>query len=142
MFSAAPRLRWVLLVSEPAHIFTKASSMHRTSQYPVNHELLRPERTFVPDAESQAEATIASLKQHFEDIRQREVKRTRGRLGELSCTQENAIESLSRGIIDHILNTPIAILRASCGNSHVLVAIATVHRIFNLDESLLQDRLA
>ena len=108
--------------------------MHPTSQYPVNHETLRPERTFVLDAESQVEATIASLKQHFEEIRQREVQRTRGRLGELSCTQEHAIESLSRGIIDQILNTPIAALKASCGNSHVLVAIATVHRIFNLGE--------
>jgi glutamyl-tRNA reductase len=115
--------------------------MHPTSQCRVNHETLRPERNFVLDAESQVEAAIATLKQHFEEVRQREVKRTRGRLGELNCTQENAIESLSRGIIDQILNTPIAILRASCGNSHVLVAIATVHRIFNLGEDLLQDRL-
>jgi Glutamyl-tRNAGlu reductase, dimerisation domain len=117
---------------EPSHVFTKASSMHSTSQYPVNNETLRPDRNFVLDSESQVETTIASLKQHFEEVRQREVKRTRGRLGGLSCTQENAIESLSRGIIDQILNTPIAILRASCGNSHVLVAIATIHRIFNL----------
>jgi glutamyl-tRNA reductase len=115
--------------------------MHPTSQNPVNHETLRPERNLVMDAELQVEATIASLKQHFEEVRQREVKRMRGRLGELNCTQENAIESLSCGIIDQILNTPIAVLRASCGNSHVLVAIATVHRIFNLGEDLLQDRL-
>ena len=115
--------------------------MHPTSQCWVNQETLRPERTFVPDAELQVEATIASLKLHFEEVRQREVKRTRGRLGELSCTQENAIESLSRGIINQILNTPITILRASCGNSRVLVAIATVHRIFNLGEGLLKDRL-
>jgi glutamyl-tRNA reductase len=115
--------------------------MHRTSQYRVNQETLRPERNFVLDAESQVEATIASLKQHLEEVRQREVKRARGSLGELSGTQENAIESLSRGIIDQILNTPIGILRASCGNSHVLVAIATIHRIFNLGECLLQDRL-
>jgi glutamyl-tRNA reductase len=115
--------------------------MHRTSQYRVNQETLRPERTFVLDAESQVEATIDSLKQHFEAVRQREVKRTRGRLGELSSTQENAIESLSRGIVDQILNIPIATLRASCGNNHVLVAMATVHRIFNLGEGPLQDRL-
>lgn len=106
--------------------------MHPTSQFPLNHESLRPKRTFVLDAESQVEATIASLKQRFEEVRLHEVNRTRGRLGELSCTQENAIESLSRGIIDQILNTPIAVLKASCGNSHFLVAIAMIHRIFNL----------
>jgi glutamyl-tRNA reductase len=115
--------------------------MHPTSQYPVNCGALPPERACVLDAESQVEATIASLKQHFEEVRQHEVKRTRGRLGELSCTQENAIESLSRGIIDQILNTPIAVLKASYGNSHFLVAIAMVHRIFNLGEGLRQDRL-
>jgi len=115
--------------------------MHPTDHYSPNQQPVRPECTFLLDAELQVEATIASLKQHVEEVRQREVNRTRARLGELSCIQENAIESLSRGIIDHILNTPIAILRASCGNSHVLVAIATVHRIFNLGEGLLQDRL-
>lgn len=47
------------------------------------------------------------------EVRQREVKHTRGRLGELSCTQENAIESLSRRIIDQILNTPIAVFKRS-----------------------------
>jgi glutamyl-tRNA reductase len=115
--------------------------MHPTSQYRVNQETLRPERTFILDAEAQLKATIDSLKQHFEEVRQREVKRTRGRLGELSCTQENAIESLSRGIIDQILNTPIAVLKASSGNSHFLVAIVMVHHIFNLGKGVRQDRL-
>jgi len=114
--------------------------MHPNS-HRLNQETLRPDRTFVQDTELQVEATIASLKQHFEEVRQSEVKRTRGRFGELSCSQENAIESLSRGIINQILNTPIDILRASCGNSRVLVAIATVHRIFNLGGGLLQDQL-
>lgn len=115
--------------------------MQPTSQYRVNQEILRPERTFILDAEAQLKATIDSLKQHFEEVRQREVKRTRGRLGELSSTQENAIDSLSRGIIDQILNAPIAVLKASCGNSHFLVAMAMVRRIFNLGEGLRQDRL-
>jgi glutamyl-tRNA reductase len=108
--------------------------MHPADRYSPNQQPVRPERTFLLDAELQVEATIASLKQHLEEVRQREVKRTRGRLGELSCTQENAIDSLSRGIIDQILNTPITILKASCGDGHFRAAIATVHRIFNLGE--------
>jgi glutamyl-tRNA reductase len=115
--------------------------MPPADHYSANQQPVRPEGTLARDREPKVEATIASLKQYFEAVREEEVKRVRGRLGHLSSTQENAIESLSRGIIDHILNTPIAILRASCGNSHVLVAIATVHRIFNLGEGLLQDRL-
>jgi len=114
--------------------------MHPNS-HRLNQETLRPDRTFVQDTELQVEATIASLKQHFEEVRQSEVKRTRGRFGELSCSQENAIESLSRGIIDQILNTPIAVLKASCGSSHFLAAIAMVHRIFNLGEGFRRNRL-
>ncbi len=107
----------------------------------MNHETLRPGPTFALDAESQVEATIASLKHHFEEVRRSEIKHLRGRLGDLSCAQENAIESLSRGIIDQILNTPIAVLKASCGSSHFLAAIAMVHRIFNLGEGFRRNRL-
>ena len=121
--------------------YKPVSSMHPTSQDPMNQETLRPERTFVLDAESQVEATIASLKQHFEEVRQREVKRTRGRLGELSCTQENAIESLSRGIIDQILEAPITVLKAASENDDSFAVIKTVHRVFSLSEGLGQDRL-
>jgi glutamyl-tRNA reductase len=109
--------------------------MHPADHYSANQQPVRPEGAL--DREPKVEATIASLKQHFEAVRQHEVKRVRGRLGELSCTQENAIESLSRGIIDQILNTPIAVLKASYGNSHFLIAIAMVHRIFNLGQGLI-----
>jgi glutamyl-tRNA reductase len=109
-------------------------ALHSTSQYPVNHEILRSESGFIQDAESQMEETIASLKQHFEEIRQREVKRTRGRLGELSLTQENAIESLTLAIVDHILDSPVSTLKAVSEDNDSRAVIETVHRIFSLHE--------
>jgi glutamyl-tRNA reductase len=115
--------------------------MHPADHYSVNQQPVRPEGTLARDLEPNVEATIASLKQRFEAVRQHEVKRVRGRLGELSSTQEYAIESLTHRIIDQILNAPIAVLKASCGNSRLLVAIAMVHRIFNLGEGLRQDRV-
>jgi glutamyl-tRNA reductase len=115
--------------------------MHPADHYPVNQEPLWPEGTLDRDSEREMEATIASLKQHFESVRLQEVKRVRGRLGQLSSTQESAIESLTHRIINQILNTPIAVLKASCANSHFLVPIALVHRIFNIGEGLRQDRL-
>ncbi len=106
--------------------------MHPADDYPVKQEPFRPEGTLTLDREPEVEATIASLKQHFEAVRQREVKRTRGRLGELSSTQENAIESLTHGIIDQILKTPITVLEAASEDSDSLAVIETVHRVFNL----------
>ena len=62
--------------------------MHPADHYPVNQELLPSEGTLTLDSEPEVEATIASLKQHFETIRQHEVKRVRGRLGQLSSIQD------------------------------------------------------
>ena len=88
------------------------------------------------DSEPGAEATIASLKQHFEAVRQHEVKRMRGRLGQLSSMQESAIESLTHGIIDEFLHAPVTILQASSNNDSLAV-IETVHRIFKLGPQLI-----
>ena len=85
------------------------------------------------DKEPQVEATIASLRQHFETVRQHEVKRLRGRLGQLSSTQESAIESLTHGIIDQFLDAPVTILKAASDDHDSPAIIQTVHRIFNLE---------
>jgi hypothetical protein len=66
--------------------------MHPADHYSANQQPVRREGTPARDREPKVEATIASLKQHFEAVRQQEVKRVRGRLGQLSSTQENAIE--------------------------------------------------
>lgn len=76
------------------------------------------------------EATIASLKQHFEAVRLREVKRMRGRLGSLSSTQENAIESLTHSIVDQILEIPITVLKTATDDNDSTAVIETVQRIF------------
>lgn len=106
--------------------------MHPVDDYPVKQEPFRPEGVLALDREPKVEATIASLKQHFEAVRQHEVKRVRGRLGQLSSTQENAIESLTHSIIDQILETPITVLEATSEDSDSLAVIKTVHRVFNL----------
>src|SRR5215470_246362 len=60
----------------------------------------------------------------------------RGRLGQLSSTQERAIESLTHGIIDQILHSPITILKAASEDDDSPAIIETVHRIFNLEPQL------
>ena len=110
--------------------------MHPTDRYPANQELLRPEGAFTLDSEPEVEVTIASLKQHFEAVRQHEVKRVRGRLGELSSTQERAIESLTHGIIDQFLHAPVTILKATSEDNDSVAVIEIIHRIFNLEPRL------
>ena len=106
--------------------------MHPADDYPVKQEPFRLEGALALDNEPQVEATIASLKQHFEAVRQGEVKRTRGRLGQLSSTQENAIESLTRSIIDQILHAPITALKAASEDHGSFAVIDIVNRVFSL----------
>ena len=85
-----------------------------------------------PVSESEISATLVSLRERFEAVRRDVMQRVHGRLGNLSADQENAIDSLSHGIIEKVLQAPMAMLKnASAGNQAVFV-LETVRRIFNL----------
>jgi len=83
-------------------------------------------------SESEISATLVSLRERFEGVRRDVMQRVRGRLGNLSADQQNAIDSLSHGIIEKVLEAPMAMLKnASTGNQSGFV-LETVRRIFNL----------
>src|ERR1700688_393076 len=83
-------------------------------------------------SESEISATLVSLRERLEAVRRGEFQRVRGRLGNLSPDQENAIDSLSHALIERVLQAPMAMLKnASAGNQAVFV-LAAVRRIFNL----------
>ena len=86
-------------------------------------------------AGAEIEATVASLKQYLEAVRQHEVKRMRARLGQLNPAQENAIESLTQSIVDEILEAPINVLKSVSHDNDSTTVIETVRRIFSLGES-------
>ena len=85
-----------------------------------------------PVLDSEVSGTIVSLRERFEAVRRGEIHRVRGRLRNLSPDQEDVVESLSRGIIEKVLQTPVAMLlnAAPANRSHSIVE--TVRRIFNL----------
>lgn len=76
--------------------------------------------------------TIVSLQQHLETLRQAELDRVRGRLGNLTPEQEIAIETLTRGIINKIMHTPITALKASARDTESTTVIDVVRKLFNL----------
>jgi glutamyl-tRNA reductase len=76
--------------------------------------------------------TIVSLQEHLETIRQAEIDRVRGRLGEITPEQELAIEAMSRGIINKIMHTPITTLKTAAREEQGTTVIDVVRRLFNL----------
>jgi glutamyl-tRNA reductase len=79
--------------------------------------------------------TIVSLQEHLENIRQAEVDRQRGRLGPLSVEQENAIEAMTRGIVNKVLHTPISTLKTAARDPEATTVVELIRRIFNLRDN-------
>ena len=76
--------------------------------------------------------TIVLLRERFEAVRRSEIHRVRGRLGNLSPDQEDVVESLSRGIIERVLQAPVAMLLSTAAANQCGFIVETVRRVFNL----------
>jgi glutamyl-tRNA reductase len=77
--------------------------------------------------------TIVSLQDHLETIRRAEIDRVRGRMGPLTPEQEMAVESLTRGIINKVMHTPITTLKTAAREAEATTVIDVVKRLFNLE---------
>jgi glutamyl-tRNA reductase len=78
--------------------------------------------------------TIVSLQDHLETIRQAEIDRVRGRMGEMTPEQELAVEALTRGIINKIMHTPISTLKTAARDQESTTVVELVRRLFNLQD--------
>ena len=76
--------------------------------------------------------TIVSLQAHLEEIRRGEVERLRGKLGSLSPEQEQAVDTLTRGIINKILHEPMTHLKSVAQHPDSLRVVDIVRKVFNL----------
>lgn len=79
--------------------------------------------------------TILSLQEQCETIRQAEMDRIRGKLGELTPEQEAAIDSMTHGIINKLLHTPITTLKSSAVEPEAGTIHEIIRRIFNLSHN-------
>ena len=86
----------------------------------------------LPVLDSEVSGTIVSLRERFEAVRRSEIHRLRGRLCNLSPDQEHVVESLSRGIVEKVLQAPVAMLLSAAAANQSPRIIEMVRRIFNL----------
>ncbi len=84
--------------------------------------------------------TILSLQEQLEAIRHDVLERYRGRLGPLTLEQEQAVDALTRGIVNKIAHGPISEMRrhaaeqAAGEEGREGELISAVRRIFRLGE--------
>ena len=77
---------------------------------------------------------IVSLQTQLESVRAGEVERMRSRLGPLTQQQEDALEALTRGIINKIAHGPISELRKNAGNPGGVPVLDAIRKIFRLSD--------
>ena len=76
--------------------------------------------------------TIIELQSHLEQIRQQELARLQSQLISLTPEQREAVESLTRGMVNKIIHPPISHLKTLAQQPDGLKLVETVRRIFNL----------
>jgi glutamyl-tRNA reductase len=77
---------------------------------------------------------IVSLQTQLEQVRAGEVERMRAKLGPLTQQQEDALEALTRGIINKIAHGPISEMRKNAGNPGGVPVLDAIRRIFRLGD--------
>ncbi|HVA00511.1 MAG TPA: glutamyl-tRNA reductase [Terriglobia bacterium] len=78
--------------------------------------------------------TIVALEQRLEHIRESELERYRGRLNALSPQQREAVEALTKGILNKILHGPITELKSGAGRPEQSSLVQVVRKIFGVVE--------
>ena len=78
--------------------------------------------------------TIVSLQEQLEQLRLAEMARLRHKFGPMTREQEEAIEQLTRGIVNKIAHGPISELRKQASHPDGHRFVATVRRVFRLGD--------
>ncbi len=78
--------------------------------------------------------TIVHLQEQLEQVRAGEIERLRAKLGPLTPQQEEAIEAITRGIVNKIAHTPITELRRKANDPEALTLLVTIRKLFRLGE--------
>ncbi len=76
--------------------------------------------------------TIVALEDRLNHIREGELERYRNRLGTLSPEQREAVDALTRGILNKILHGPITELKSGAGNPEHTALVRLIQKIFGL----------
>ncbi len=82
--------------------------------------------------------TIRALTEKIEDLRQKELARTLKKLKHLSDKDKEALEVLTKSLVQKILFYPIQFMKSSTEHDKGRQAISTVREMFRLDEEVIK----
>jgi len=96
--------------------------------------LMEVQRTVKRLASRDVVPTIVALEERLNRIRTVEMERYQGRLATLNPEQRQAVEALTRGMMNKILHGPITELKSGAGEPENAALVRLIHKIFGLGE--------
>jgi glutamyl-tRNA reductase len=91
-------------------------------------------RMLVRLKEREVVPTIVSLQEQLENVRLAELTRMRAKFGTLTAEQEQALEALTKSIINKIAHGPISELRRQASQPEGQHFVTTIRKVFKLGE--------
>jgi glutamyl-tRNA reductase len=76
--------------------------------------------------------TIVALEDRLNHIRASEMERYQGRMATMTPEQRQAVDALTRGIMNKILHGPITELKSGAGEPENVALVRLIHKIFGL----------
>jgi glutamyl-tRNA reductase len=92
------------------------------------------ERMMARLKEREVVPTIVNLQEQLENLRAAELARMRGKFGTLTPEQEQALDALTKSIINKVAHGPISELRRQASLPDGQFFIATIRKVFRLGE--------
>jgi glutamyl-tRNA reductase len=92
------------------------------------------ERTMARLKVADVTPTIVGLQEQLEQIRTGEIEKARRKYGPFTPEQEQAIEALTRGIMNKIAHGPISEIRSHAGHPEGAHVIAAIRKAFHLQD--------
>ncbi|MBM3794216.1 MAG: glutamyl-tRNA reductase [Acidobacteria bacterium] len=91
------------------------------------------ERTLTRLRAREMAPVIVTLQQQLETVCQGEFERIRGKLGELTPQQQEALDAMLRGIVNKVAHAPIAELRKQASEPGGHQTVDVIRRVFRID---------
>ena len=77
--------------------------------------------------------TIVGVQQRLEDLRVAELERAQGKLSSLTPEQREAVEALTKGLINKIAHGPISEIRHQAAQPNGMTSIEIIRKVFRVD---------
>jgi glutamyl-tRNA reductase len=133
---ASARPLVLLDLAVPRNVAPACGELSGVSLLDIDDVRVAADRGVTGEVVAQADPTIRAVRARAEDVRLAEIDRLAGRLGSLDERQRDAVEALTRGIVNTLLHGPTVRLKELADRGGAELHAGALRELFELDDDL------